>query len=249
MSKIILENVCLDYPIYNSAHNSLRRTIVNLGTGGVIFKNHNDISVVRALDNISINIQQGDKIGLIGHNGSGKSTLLRTIGQFYTPTSGKLLVEGNILPLFSVCTGMDLEKTGYENINLIGKLLNLSNKKIQEITPDIEEFSELSNFLNFPVRTYSDGMKIRLGFSIFTCLEPEILLLDEAIGVSDANFIEKAIKRAKVLYSKANILVIASHSTVIIEEFCNKVLWLNNGKIHMLGNVKDVIREYNNSII
>jgi ABC-type polysaccharide/polyol phosphate transport system ATPase subunit len=139
---------------------------------------------------------------------------------------------------------MDLERTGYHNIYYMGTLLGLSRKQIRSFIPDIEEFSELGEFLDMPVRTYSAGMKVRLGFAICTCIEPEILLLDEAIGAGDKHFIEKASSRAKALYEKAEILVLASHASDVIREFCNKVLWMHKGKIVMMGAVNDILHAY-----
>ena len=176
------------------------------------------LRVVHALKNISFELQDGDRIGLVGRNGAGKSTLLKTIGRFILPDTGILNVQGNVTSLFSINGGMDIERTGYDNAYLMGRLLGMrrADDEPAKTVKDIEEFSELGDFLTMPVRSYSDGMKVRLGFSIVTCLNPDILILDEAIGAGDAHFIEKATKRAQELYARANVIVMASHDQDII---------------------------------
>ncbi len=246
MAKIELQNIEVHYPIYGDHHHSFRRSLINLTTRGKIYKDENKLTVVKALDNISFTLNKGDRLGLIGGNGAGKSTLLKTLGQLYTPSKGVLSIQGKTSALFDVCMGMDIDRTGYCNIDYMGMLLGLTRKKIKAVIPDIEEFSELGKFLHMPVRTYSAGMRVRLGFAICTCLEPEILLLDEAIGAGDKHFVDKAAKRAKALYEKADILVIASHASYVIKEFCNKVLWLHKGRIVMIGKVDDVLHAYEN---
>jgi ABC-type polysaccharide/polyol phosphate transport system ATPase subunit len=243
MAKIILDNINVEFPIYGQ-QNLFRRAFINKLTRGRIFKDEMQIKVVKALQNISFTLQKGDRLGLVGTNGAGKSTLLKTLGQLYRPASGYISIEGKISTLFDVCMGMDLERTGYHNIYYMGMLLGIPRVQIKKMIPDIEDFSELGSFLNMPVRTYSAGMKVRLGFAICTCIDPTILLLDEAIGAGDAHFIEKASQRAKELYDKAEIIVIASHSEVLMKEFCNKALWLHKGRMVMFGGVDEVLHAY-----
>ncbi len=247
MAKIELENIEVHYPIYGNHDYSFRRALISLTTRGRVYAEENAMTVVKALNGVSFSLRQGDRLGLIGTNGSGKSTLLKTLGQLYVPVKGRLLIEGRVSALFDVCMGMDMERTGYHNIYYMGMLLGFSQKKIKSLIPGIEEFSELKDSLNLPVRGYSAGMKMRLGFAICTCIEPEILLLDEAIGAGDKHFLEKAAVRAKALYDKAEILVIASHAAAVIRQFCNKALWLNKGKIMMLGSVEEVLAAYEKS--
>jgi ABC-type polysaccharide/polyol phosphate transport system ATPase subunit len=246
MARIVLQNVDIHYPIYGDSHPLFRRALVNIVTGGKIYRDERKISVVKAIDNLSFTLNKGDRLGLVGTNGAGKSTLLKTLGQLYKPTGGHLHIEGKISALFDVCMGMEQERTGYHNIYYMGALLGLSKAKIKSFIPDIEAFSELGEFLNMPVRTYSAGMKVRLGFALCTCLDPTILLLDEAIGAGDKHFIEKAANRAKALYERAEILVLASHSAQVVKDFCNKALWLHHGKMIMIGDVNEVLDAYEN---
>ncbi len=243
MAKIVLNNVEINYPIYDDQHYSLRRTLVNLTTRGKLYRDTLSTSY-RALDNISFTLQQGDRLGLIGNNGAGKTTLLKTMAQLYKPTRGSITIEGKVSTLFDVCMGIDIDRSGYHNIFYMGALLGLTRAQIKTLVKDIEDFCEIGSFLNMPVRTYSAGMRIRLGFAICTCIDPTILLLDEAIGVGDKHFIAKASARAKALYDRAEILVLASHSIDVLKEFCNKALWLHKGKMVMLGDVDDVLKAY-----
>ena len=244
MANVTLENVEVHYPVYGDRSNSLRRKLVNLTTGGKIYQDERKLSVVKALDNLSFTLNNGDRLGLIGSNGAGKSTLLKTLGHLYIPAAGKLSINGKVSALFDVCMGMDVERSGYHNIQYMGTLLGLTRKQIKAIVGDIEEFTELGDFLNMPVRTYSAGMKVRLGFAISTCIDPTILLLDEAIGAGDKHFIEKASARAKALYERAEILVLASHSTDVIRDFCNKALWMHQGRMIMMDDVEKVLHAY-----
>lgn len=246
MARIALQNVDIHYPIYGDSNPLFRRAFISLVTGGKIYRDERKVAVVKALDNISFTLNQGDRLGLVGTNGAGKSTLLKTLGQLYKPTNGLLQIDGKVSALFDVCMGMEQERTGYHNIYYMGTLLGLSKAKIKSFIPDIEEFSGLGEFLNMPVRTYSAGMKVRLGFALCTCIDPTILLLDEAIGAGDKHFIEKAANRAKALYDRAEILVLASHSADVIKDFCNKALWLHHGKMVMMGEVNEVLDAYEN---
>lgn len=247
MAQIILDKLEVHYPVYGDRTNSLRRALVNLSTGGKIYKDERKLTVVKALDQLSFTLNKGDRLGLIGTNGAGKSTLLKTLGGLYVPAAGKLILNGKVSALFDVCNGMDVDRSGYHNIQYMGTLLGLTRTQIKNAVPDIEEFTELGEFLTMPVRTYSAGMKVRLGFAICTCIDPSILLLDEAIGAGDKHFIEKASARAKALYDRADVLVLASHSSDVIREFCNKALWLHQGKMVMMGEVEEVLGAYEQS--
>ena len=243
MAKISLKKVSLDFPIYNG-NLSLRSKIINLSTGGMLVPNASKVPMVRSLDNVSLEIEDGDRIGIIGHNGAGKTTLLKLITGIYHPTSGVVETEGKVNAFFNVMNGMDLESTGYDNIYLMGTLLEMRRSEIKEVIPEIEKFTELGNYLEMPVRTYSDGMKLRLGFAVYTSIFPEILLLDESIGAGDANFMARAHKRVEQFYNKAKILVISSHSVEILKKFCNKVLVLNKGKVQFFDKTSKVLKEY-----
>jgi ABC-type polysaccharide/polyol phosphate transport system ATPase subunit len=247
MAKIILKNIFLDFPIYNGAL-SLRSKLVNLGTGGRLMSNAAHIPIVRALEDVSLEINKGDKVGIIGHNGAGKTTLLKLITGIYHPSAGTIHTEGKINAFFSVMNGMDQESTGYDNIYLMGTLLGMKRSEIKRLIPEIVEFTGLGSYLEVPVRTYSDGMKLRLGFAVYTSIYPEVLLLDESIGAGDASFLDKAKKRVESFYKKAEILVISSHSFAILEQFCNKVLWMEKGQIKKFGSTKQVLNAYQESL-
>jgi lipopolysaccharide transport system ATP-binding protein len=231
MALIRLENCNLDLPIYGLGNRSLKQMVMATATGGKIASDSRKITVVNALRDINLRIESGDRVGLIGHNGAGKSSLLRVLAGVFEPTAGRLYVTGSVTSLIDVSLGMDHEATGYDNILLRGLILGLTRKEIKRITPDVEVFSELGDYLAMPVRTYSSGMVLRLAFSIVTCVNPDILLMDEWLSVGDADFVKKAENRLMQMVSKASILVIASHNAAIIEKLCNVRVRLEHGRI------------------
>jgi lipopolysaccharide transport system ATP-binding protein len=186
---------------------------------------------VHALRDVSLEIMAGDRVGLVGYNGSGKTSMLRMLAGVYEPTSGALAVQGQVTSLIDVTLGMDHEATGYENIRLRGLILGLSKQRIDELTPQIVEFSGLGDYMSMPVRTYSSGMVLRLAFSAVTCVQPDILLMDEWINVGDAEFVAKAQARLQQVVDKASILVLASHNLNIIENLCNVCVKLDRGQV------------------
>ena len=245
MSSISLNQVNVHYPVVQDHYMSIRRAFLRVITGGKLYKEDARTEVVHALKDVTFTAQDGDRVALIGRNGAGKSTLLKTIGGYILPDSGTIEVEGTITSLFSVNGGMDVERTGYDNIFLIGRLLGLSKQEMRAHLPEIKSFSELSHaFLDMPIRSYSEGMKVRLGMAIVTCLNPDILVLDEAIGAGDAHFIEKATRRAQKLYERANIIIMASHDPSILARLCNKAIWVDQGRIVQAGSVEDVLKTY-----
>lgn len=231
MAHMVLENCSLDLPVYGAGNRSLKQMVMSAATGGRIAPDSRKITVVNALTDIDLTINAGDRVGLVGHNGAGKTSLLRMLGGVYEPSRGTLQIEGNVTSLIDVTLGMDHEATGYDNILLRGLILGLSRKQIRQVTPDIEEFSELGEYLSMPVRAYSSGMVLRLAFSIVTCVHPDILLMDEWLSVGDADFVKKAEGRLKRLVDKASILVIASHNAQIISELCNVQVTLERGRV------------------
>lgn len=231
MARIVLENCSLDLPVYGTSNRSLKQMVLSAATGGRIASDSRKIAVVNALTGVSLNIKAGDRVGLIGHNGAGKTSLLRMLAGVYEPTQGRLRVEGSVTSLIDVTLGMDHEATGYDNILLRGLILGLSRKQIKAVTPDIEAFSELGEYLSMPVRAYSSGMVLRLAFSIVTCVHPDILLMDEWLSVGDAEFVSKAENRLQQMVDEANILVIASHNKSIISKLCNIQVKLAHGRV------------------
>ncbi|WP_363325331.1 ABC transporter ATP-binding protein [uncultured Parasutterella sp.] len=212
MSRIILENVTLDIPIYNSQGRSLKKTIMGITTGGKISSTENGNTVVRSLDDISLKIGPKERVGLVGHNGAGKSTLLRVMGRVYTPNAGSAIIEGTIGSLIDISLGIDSEATGIENIFLRGALLGIPREKLEKELENIIEFSELGEFVYMPVRTYSSGMHLRLAFAVSTMINPEILLMDKWLSVGDKNFQNKAEERLTSTVENSDILILASHS-------------------------------------
>jgi ABC-2 type transport system ATP-binding protein len=235
MVNIIFENVTLTRTI-DFSKASLTKTIATVG--GRLSKSKKNITTVTALSNVSFSLSKGDLLGITGHNGAGKTTLLRTIAGIYTPSSGKVFCEGKVSTMIELGSGLDSELTGYENIIRFGLLQNMNIKEIKDSIPSIEEFTELGEFLNAPVHTYSSGMLTRLMFAISTANKPEILLVDEVFSTGDAKFQQKAIARMQNIISTAEIFVFASHSSELINKLCNKVLELENGEIKTYKRIK-----------
>lgn len=242
MTSLILEDVSVDFPIYGSQR-SLRRVLFERATGAFV-QREKDRVTVKALRNISFTLNEGDRLALVGHNGAGKSTLLKTIAGVYQPVQGRILVSGTITALFDVLPGIDPEDTAYENIRTAGMMFGLSREEIEQIMPDIEEFSELGEYMGLPVRTYSAGMTTRLGFAFATAMEPGILLLDEGIGAGDARFAERAARRMEDFIGRSRIVVFASHSNALVEQMCNKAALMQGGRMLAIGGVKEILERY-----
>ncbi len=196
-----------------------------------------------ALRNVSLTVERGDTIGIIGRNGSGKSTLLRVIAGVYAPDEGTISVQGGVSTLFSLTAGFQPELSGRDNIYLNGVMMGYSRKQIEKIIDSIIDFTELGDFIDMPVRTYSSGMSSRLGFSIASHIDKEIVLIDEIMGAGDAAFRQKADdKMSRIIGEKTVVMV--SHSMSNIEKFANKVIWLDNGVLAAAGKPEDVIKRY-----
>jgi lipopolysaccharide transport system ATP-binding protein len=244
MAHISLVNVGLDIPIFNPGRRSLKKKILQEITGGNLYQGDKGPVVVRALQNINLELKHGDKVGLLGHNGAGKSTLLRVLSGVYKPTSGQVAINGQVASLIDVSLGIDSEATGLENIFIRAALIGLSKKQINEQLEEIIEFSELGDFIDMPVRTYSSGMHLRLAFSVSTVIRPEILIMDEWLSVGDENFKHKAENRLKKLIDNTSILIIASHSKELLLKTCNRIIWLEHGCIKLQGSPADICQKY-----
>ena len=243
MAHITFEHVNIDFPIYNAKNRSLKNKVMQAATGGKVSFGAEG-TVIRSLEDVSFEIKEGERVGLIGHNGAGKSTLLRALSNVYAPTSGRATIDGEIGSLVDIGLGIDGEATGRENIFIRGALLGLRRKEIERQFDEIVEFSELGEFINMPVRTYSSGMHLRLAFAVATIIRPEILLMDEWLSVGDASFNEKAEKRLNDLVQSSRILVIASHSRELIERTCNRAMWIAHGRLKMDSNPQEVCSAY-----
>ena len=231
MPSIRLQNCSLQLPIYGTINRSLKGAVLSTATGGRIASASKNISVVNALNNISLDLRAGDRVGIMGHNGSGKTSLLRLLAGIYEPTSGRIQVQGRVSSFINLGLGMDHEATGRENILLCGLMFGLDYHQVTELTPSIADFSGLGEFLDMPVRTYSSGMMMRLVFSIVTSVHAEILLMDEWLSVGDAEFVQMAETRLQSLVDSAGILVLASHNEQIVEKLCNRIIRLEHGDI------------------
>lgn len=228
---ISLKDVSVSFPIYNSSNRSFKKRVLNMATGGRIATDSGKKVTINSLSHINLELTKGDRVGLIGHNGAGKSTLLRVLSGVYVPSSGKIKSQGKIVSLLDISVGMDGESTGYENIMLRGILLGLSPQEVTEKIDEIAEFSELGDYLNMPMRTYSSGMNLRLAFSIITTFPADIILMDEWLSVGDARFNKKASERLDEMVAQSSILVIASHDDALVNRLCNKVITLEHGEI------------------
>jgi len=244
MNLVELQNVAVDFVIYQGSGRSLRKTILSAGTGGKLSHDTHHRTFVRALSGISFTLQNGDRLGLIGGNGAGKSTLLRVLAGVYEPTQGRVRVVGNVTPLFDISQGIDFDATGYENIALRAAYLGMSRREIEAVADEIAEFTELGDYLDLPIRTYSAGMMLRLAFGVATTVRSDVLLLDEWIAVGDLGFLEKAQQRASSFVSRSKVLVVASHSEDVVRRLCNKVLWLRKGEPAAFGDVDTIMEQY-----
>lgn len=244
MAFIELKGTTLDFPIYDVSGRSLKKQLLRLGRRNAIAEGNDGVIVVRALDNLNLRFENGDRIGLVGHNGAGKSTLLRTMAGIYPPTSGSIQTDGKIVPLLDISLGMDENSTGRQNIRLRGLLLGMSDAEVRQKQDEIAHFSELGDYLDLPLRTYSSGMRVRLAFAVSTAVEAEILLLDEVMGVGDSSFMQKAEQRLSDLHGRAEIVVLAMHSNREIRRVCNKALWMEHGKVKYFGPVEEVLTAY-----
>jgi lipopolysaccharide transport system ATP-binding protein len=244
MSFIKLENACVDFTIYNASSRSLKKRLIRVATGGQLSEDSKGHVVVRALDTLNLDITEGERVGLIGHNGSGKSTLLRLLCGVYEPTAGTVLSEGSIGSLIDLSLGTDPEATGRENIYFRARLLGIEKDTVASQIEAIIDFSELGNFVDMPLRTYSSGMHLRLAFAISTILRPNILLMDEWLSVGDEGFKHKVETRMNELLKEAKILVIASHTRDTILSLCNRVIWLEHGEIRLDTHPEEAARAY-----
>jgi ABC-2 type transport system ATP-binding protein len=243
MPSIELNEVSVSFPIYSAGNRSFKNAVIAASTGGRVGSESKHV-VVQALDRISYRFEQGDRVALIGHNGAGKTTLLRVLAGIFEPRAGRVTINGQVTPMFDISLGIDPESTGYENIILRGLYLGLSRAQITERRDSVAEFTELGPFLELPVRTYSAGMHARLAFAMATCIDPEILLLDEGIGAGDAAFIEKANARLEQFVSRAGILVLASHTNDLTRRICNKAILMEHGRIAWSGPLEEGLELY-----
>jgi len=242
MASISLKNVCLNYPVYGKKN--INSFITNqISVGGTIVEK-NKFYTIEALKNLSIDFRDGDKVGLIGHNGAGKSTLLKLAAGIYPISSGSMSISGKVQSLFDPRAGLEPEEDGIKNIKRLTLLLNQNFNLIKKKIPEIIQNSELGDYINFPVKTYSDGMKLRLCFSVITSWKSDIFLVDEFLSVGDEKFHIYAKKKLNNIIEKASIVLLASHNLAYIEALTNRLVILNSGKVEYDGKTKNGLDYY-----
>ena len=241
---VCLDGVSVVFPVYQAGSRSLKKRVLFHGSAGNIGRDAKDQVVIAALNDVSFSLAVGDRVALIGANGAGKTTLLRTMAGIYEPVRGEVTTRGRISPMFDINLGIDVDLNGFDNIRMRALLLGLPPPEIERRLPEIAEFTELGDYLDMPVRTYSAGMILRLSFAVATCFEPEILLMDESILAGDAHFLGKAETRIQGFIERASVLVLASHNLELARRWCNKGIWLDQGRIRELGPVGSTIEKY-----
>lgn len=236
---IELRNVSLSFKIGNDKIDNLKEYVIR-----TIKRNKEKKKIFKATDNVSFKIYKGEKVGLIGYNGAGKSTLLKIISGVYSPDEGEVIINGNIAPLLSLGAGFDKNYSGRENIFLNGAILGYNEKFLNEKYDEILEFSELGSFINLAVKNYSSGMLSKLGFSIATIVDPDILILDEVLGVGDITFKKKSKEKLKSLMESNTTVLLVSHSIQEVRSICDKAIWIENGKVREIGEVNYICDKY-----
>ncbi|OXM74423.1 MULTISPECIES: ABC transporter ATP-binding protein [Amycolatopsis] len=242
MVSIDVQNAYVDFPIFDAKTRSLKKKV--LGKVGGKIGTESKVPIIEALQDITLSLREGDRVGLVGHNGAGKSTLLRLLSGIYEPTRGLARVEGKVAPVFDLGVGMDPEISGYENIMIRGLFLGMTRKQMEKRVDDIAEFTELGDYLQMPLRTYSTGMRVRLALGVVTTIDPEILILDEGIGAVDAAFLNKARDRLVDLVNRSGMLVFASHADDLLLELCTTAIWMDEGRMKMRGGLREVLTAY-----
>lgn len=250
MAYVKVEDLWLSYPVIVNT-GSVRKAIMNTLLGGFTRRSEekDDIVMVDAIRGISFELKEGDKFGLIGHNGAGKTSLLKVLASIYPPTSGTVEIEGHVESFLATGFGLEQEETGRENIQFVLTMLGKSPRTVEYDTKEIADFTELGEFLDLPVRTYSAGMRARLSFAIATNIKPEILLMDEVIGAGDIRFKEKAEERIQEIAEHTKIIVLATHSEGLMKKWCNKAIWMEQGKVKDIGDPEDLWERYKKSMI
>jgi ABC-type polysaccharide/polyol phosphate transport system ATPase subunit len=244
VSFLRLRNVSLEFPIYQGSSRSLKKVLLGSSTRGNLGRDADRRINVRALSAVSFEIASGDRLALIGPNGAGKTTLLKVLAGVYEPTQGRLVSSGRVSSLLDTNVGLNVDATGRENIILRGMYMGIHPSEMRARAAAIAEFTELGDYLDMPVRTYSAGMMIRLAFSISTCIPPDILIMDEWLTAGDAQFLAKAQRRTEEFVRRSSILVLASHSLELVEEWCNRGLLLHQGRVVTIGPIKEVVAAY-----
>jgi lipopolysaccharide transport system ATP-binding protein len=243
MASLIIDDVSVAFPLYHGESRSLKKTVFAAASGR-LGEDRKKRLVVEALRHVSFEVHTGDRIGFIGSNGAGKTTLLRAMAGIYEPAAGSITIDGVVTALLDPGQGMNFELTGRENIRLRGLYCGYNAAQIDQLQQDVADFAGLNQFLELPVRTYSSGMVVRLGFALATAIRPQILLMDEWILAGDAAFLDKARHRLETMVRGAEILVLSSHSAEIIMQWCNRVIWMDGGQVRADGTPEEILQAY-----
>jgi lipopolysaccharide transport system ATP-binding protein len=244
MAVIQFKNVTLEYPVRENQSMTLKEFILR----GLFFKLNKSAQKIKALDDVSLEINEGERVGIIGLNGAGKSTLLKTIGGIYPIESGQRIVEGTIGSLFDINCGFEPDATGWQNIYFRSYLQGDSPDVIKAKLKEIGDFTELGHFMDLPIRCYSTGMVMRLAFAIATSRCPEILLVDEILAAGDLVFMKKAHIRMSDFLTKARIVVVVSHHLEWLQNFCTRVIWMHHGKVYATGPAEQMIQSFKREV-
>jgi lipopolysaccharide transport system ATP-binding protein len=242
-ASIDVEGISVFFPLYHGSSRSLKKMVV-AAAAGRLAKDQQQRIVVQALRDIHLKLRSGDRLGLVGSNGAGKTTLLRVLAGIYEPVMGRMRIQGSLNALLDPSLGMNAELTGRENIRLRGLYNGLPKASLSRLEDDVADFAELGDFIDLPVRIYSAGMVVRLGFALATAIKPQILLMDEWFLAGDAAFLEKARHRLEEMVKGADILVLSSHQDEIVRAWCSRVLWLDQGKVRADGPSGEVLDAY-----
>lgn len=240
MSSISVDELSIKFRIYHDHSPSLKDVVAGFFSS----RKSTSYSDFWAVNQVSLQIKAGERVGIVGRNGAGKSTLLKALCRIYEPSSGSVRVTGHIAPLLEIGAGFHPEFTGRENIHLNGAILGFSRAQLASIEEEVINFAELQEFIDTPVKYYSTGMYLRLAFSIATAVQPEILILDEMFAGGDAGFVQKATARMKRAVEAASIMVLVSHDLALLESMCTRVIWMDKGKVLQDGPAKDVMALY-----
>jgi len=245
MAHVSVTDVVVNYPVYTTVRQrSIFTYAAHKASFGRVAREVGHIPVVEALRGVSFELNDGDRLALIGRNGSGKTTMLKVCTGLLLPDRGRVDVEGSRAAILNPAAGLDIDKSGAENVAQIGQLLGLSKAVRKRLLDDVAEFTELGDFMNLPVRTYSSGMMVRLLFAIATSVERDVVIIDELIGAGDAHFIAKAQARVSDMFTRAKILILATHSGDIATRMCNRAIWLDSGRPIMTGTAHEVWEAY-----
>ncbi len=246
-ARVCVENVTVEFPLYHTGARSLKKTVLKAASGR-LGRDQQSRLVVKALRDVSFQLQAGDRLALIGTNGAGKTTLLRALVGIYEPVAGRVRIDGVIGSLLDVSLGMQMDLSGWENIMLRGYYNQLNGSQIAAMKADVAAFADLGDFLDLPVRHYSSGMMVRLAFGMATAIRPQVLLMDEWFLAGDAAFMEKAEARLATMIKGSDILILSTHNESVVRSWATRVIWMDQGSIRQDGPAQTVLADYSNAM-